>query len=418
MMSMIRSFVRASAALALIGGAVSCNHDAEVLGIRTPTDDMFQRYVAIGNSITAGFQSDGISNTTQQQSYAFLLAQQMRTRFAYPALAGAGCAPPIVDWISGSRGTGNTASSCSLRNAAVATDILNNVAVPGAASTEVFAPTSPNHNILTTLFLGGKTQVGRALDADPTFASIWIGNNDVLQAAATGLVTATPTISRGITPVATFTSNYDAMTDALVAGAPDLAGGVLIGVVQTAGAPLLFPVAAFDNPAFLAGFGQAAGGTVTVHPNCAGSNALVSFAILPQMRAFNASTGAGHPRVIVCAKNTPGFPAPVGDIFILDAEDQLALGTAVTAYNAFIQQKANELGWAYYDPNTLLAAQRQPGGCIALVPNLAATGTTSPFGTCISFDGVHPSAAGHRLIANGVITAINTKYSTTIPAVP
>src|SRR5688572_20022009 len=164
-MSMIRSFVRASAAFALVGGAVSCNHDAEVLGLPDPVDDRFQSYVAIGNSITAGYQSDGISNTTQQQSYAFLLAQQARTRFAYPALAGAGCAPPITDWITGSRGTGNTAASCSLRVGTSATDILNNVAVPGAASTEVFAPTSPNHNTLTTLFLGGKTQVGRALEA-------------------------------------------------------------------------------------------------------------------------------------------------------------------------------------------------------------------------------------------------------------
>jgi phospholipase/lecithinase/hemolysin len=120
----------------------------------------------------------------------------------------------------------------------------------------------------------------------------------------------------------------------------------------------------------------------------------------------------------VCAKNTAGFPAPIGDIFILDAEDQLALGTAVTAYNTFIQQKATELGWAYFDPNALLAAQRVPGGCIAQFPNLAAMAATSPFGTCISFDGVHPSAAGQRLIANGIIARINTQYSTTIPAVP
>jgi phospholipase/lecithinase/hemolysin len=207
------------------------------------------------------------------------------------------------------------------------------------------------------------------------------------------------------------------MTDSLEQFVPD-ANGILIGVVQTAGAPILFPVATFQNAAFLAAFSTAAGGSVTVHPNCTGSNALVSFAIIPQMRAFNASTGAGHPRAIVCAKNTPGFPAPVGDIFILDAEDQLALGTAVTAYNAFIQQKADELGFAYFDPNALLAAQRVAGGCIAQFPNFGATSTTSPFGPCISFDGVHPSAAGHRLIANGVIGAINTEYGTTIPAVP
>jgi lysophospholipase L1-like esterase len=410
-MSMIRSFVRASAAFALAGVAVSCDHDAEVLGLPNPTDDMFRSYVAIGNSITAGYQSDGINLNTQAQSYAVLLSQQMRTRFAIPALATPGCAPPIINWQTGARLGGTAAPLCALRSSSSTTDILNNVAVPGAASTEVGAPTSAYHNTLTTLILGGKTQVARALEADPTFVSIWIGNNDVLQAAATGLVTATPTISRGITPVNTFTANYEAMTDALVAGAPNLEGGVLIGVVQTAGAPLLFPVAVLQDPAYLAGFSQAAGGTVTVHPNCTGSGALVSFAIIPQMRAFNSSTGAGHPRAIVCAKNTPGFPAPIGDIFILDAEDQQALGAAVTAYNDFIEAKATELNFAYYDPNDLLGAQRAPGGCIALFPNLLADATTgAPFGTCISYDGVHPSAAGHRMIANALIAAINNEY--------
>ena len=34
---------------------------------------MFQRYVAIGNSITAGFQSGGINDSTQKQSYAVLV---------------------------------------------------------------------------------------------------------------------------------------------------------------------------------------------------------------------------------------------------------------------------------------------------------------------------------------------------------
>ncbi|HTD69913.1 MAG TPA: hypothetical protein VK647_05630, partial [Gemmatimonadales bacterium] len=30
---------------------------------------MFQRYVAMGNSITAGFQSGGINDSTQRRSY-------------------------------------------------------------------------------------------------------------------------------------------------------------------------------------------------------------------------------------------------------------------------------------------------------------------------------------------------------------
>jgi lysophospholipase L1-like esterase len=409
-MSTSRFLLRLSAAFALAGVAVGCDHNAQLF-VPPPTDPLFRSYVAIGNSITAGYQSDGISNTTQRQSYAFLLAQQMRTRFAYPALAGRGCAPPLTNWQTGARaGTGSTSTTCDLRDANVATDILNNVAVPGAGSTEVNAPTSPYHNTLTTLFLGGETQIQRAIEANPSFVTIWIGNNDVLQAAATGLVAPTPGISRGITPVNTFTTNYGAMISALVAGAPNIEAGALIGTVQTSAAPLVFPVSAFDNPAFLAGFSSAAGGTVSIHPNCSGSGALVSFAILAQMKS------GAHPRFIVCQKNTPGFPAPVGDIFILDTQDQTAISDAVTQYNAFIQQKATENGWVYVDPNPLIT-QLRGTGCINPVPNLAAAATASPFGACVSLDGVHPSATGQAQIANALIGAINAAYQQTLPTV-
>jgi lysophospholipase L1-like esterase len=426
-MSIIRSLVRASAAFALAGVALSCDHEAEVLG-PAPTDDLFRSYVAIGNSITAGFQSDGIDSSSQSQSYAVLMARQMRTRFAFPALAGTGCPPRVTNWTTGARTSGGTPATCSLRNANLATDILNNVAVPGAASTEANAQTSAFHNTLTTLFLGGRTQVQRAIEASPTFVSIWIGNNDVLQAAATGLLAPTPGVSRGITPLATFTARYDAMTDSLVQFAPDVRG-VLIGVVQTAGAPLLFPVSELINDAtYRAQFDAAAGfsatspdpfksAPLTIHPNCnAAPTTLVSFAIVPQIAAFRNSTDPnpanrpGHPPAIQCGSTDPEGPT-VGHIFILTPAEQATLANAVIGYNGVIQSKATELDFAYADPNLLLQAQRVAGGCIALRPNVTANPTTgSPFGTCISFDGVHPSAAGHVLIANALIQAINSKY--------
>jgi len=69
--------------------------DNEVLGPRLSGNNaIFQNYVALGNSITAGYQSGGISNTTQRQSYAFLLAQRMGTRYAYASLRNPGCPAP------------------------------------------------------------------------------------------------------------------------------------------------------------------------------------------------------------------------------------------------------------------------------------------------------------------------------------
>src|ERR1043166_8540522 len=55
---------------------------------------MFQRYVAMGNSITAGFQSGGINDSTQQQSYVALWPAKRASPFYSPSLTKPGCPPP------------------------------------------------------------------------------------------------------------------------------------------------------------------------------------------------------------------------------------------------------------------------------------------------------------------------------------
>jgi lysophospholipase L1-like esterase len=420
-MSMIRSLIRAAGSLALAGVALSCDHEAEVLGPAL-ADDIFLRYVAIGNSITAGMQASGINDATQRQSFAAMLALQMRTRYAYPSLAATGCPAPMIDWRTTARPTG--APACALRNPALATDILNNTAVPDAGTTEVNAPGTtippappPYHNTLTTLFLGGKTQIQRALEARPTFATIWIGNNDALSAATVGQIGGNAAFgARRLTSQTDFQTRYDQMIADLVAGAPDLQGGVLIGVVQVGAAPRFFPAAAFQDAGFRTGFGTLAGGAITVHPNCStepGASALVSFEILRAMQ------GAVHPRTIACGPTGVMLPyGELGDVFILEVGEQTTLFNAVRDYNNYIASKAGSIGFAYFDPNPTLLAERRAGGCIAVIPDLAAAANASPFGACVSSDGVHPAQAGQRLLANGLIGVINQEYETPLPAIP
>src|SRR6478672_13121772 len=129
------------AAVAAVIGSTACSTTRDVLGVNPPaTGAMFSSYVALGNSITAGFQSNGINDSTQRQSYARLLATQMGTQYHYAALAGRGCTPPIANGLTGALVANAPAGTCDLRAAASVTDILNNVAVPGA---RVLDPTSP-----------------------------------------------------------------------------------------------------------------------------------------------------------------------------------------------------------------------------------------------------------------------------------
>src|SRR5450759_1257894 len=177
------------AALGAVVALVACSDKPNPLGPSTPVGgDIFKSYVALGNSITAGFQSNGINDSTQRQSYARLLAIQMGTQYHYAALFGRGCTPPIVNGLTGALYANAPAGTCDLRTPSSVTDILNNVAVPGARVLDPTSSTTVASNALTTFILGGKTQVQKALDAKPTFATIWIGNNDVLTAGLTGLL--------------------------------------------------------------------------------------------------------------------------------------------------------------------------------------------------------------------------------------
>ncbi|MEO8335879.1 MAG: SGNH/GDSL hydrolase family protein [bacterium] len=408
--------VAAVGALVVLAG---CESKRVLLGPTTPVGgEIFRSYVALGNSITAGYQSGGINDSTQRQSYARLLAGQMGTQYHYPSIAGRGCSPPIANTQTGALvgGAGSTAATCDLRAAASVTDILNNVAVPGARVLDPTSSSTVASNPLTTFILGGKTQVQKALQAEPTFATVWIGNNDVLVAGLSGILVATPALGQAgiISTQAQFQTNYDALTSQLTAGAPGLKG-VLIGVAQVGNLPSLSSGALIAaTPAIQAGLAAAAGAPVTVLPNCAGSASLIDVPqLLVAIRKYVGSGGtdpAGHPPLISCSPGAvPG--TPVGDIFVLDATEQATLSGVINGYNAYIKTKADAIGFAYYDPNVLFAAKRGTGE-IPPFPNLASSNAT--FGTLISLDGVHPSAAAHLLIANELIGVINAKYGTSL----
>jgi lysophospholipase L1-like esterase len=390
---------RLAAAAVLIGAVAACEQKELVSPPRTSVNHtLFASYVALGNSLTAGYQSGGILDSTQLESYAAILAHQAGTRYAYAGLSFPGCPPPIVNFQTQARlgGVTATATSCSLRDPSTITSTLNNVAVPGAAAIDPTASTSDNSNALTTFILGGKTQVQRALEADPTFVSVWIGNNDVLPQALSGFALGQPTAADS------FNTRYDAMMQQLTAGAKGLKG-ILIGVVDVTQIPALFPVDSLINdPLFKAEFNAAATGNplnnVPVAGNCTGAHALVSIEILAAIHAGQVA----------------GVSCTTADPFTLDTIKQAIVSQSVAAYNAHISSAAATAGFAYIDVNPLLAALKAQGA-IVTIPDF--TSATSPFGPFVTLDGVHASALAHQYIANAIILAINKQYSVAIDTV-
>lgn len=405
-----RTLIGAAAAGLLLMVAACHNDELFRPAAITPIDPLFARYVSMGNSITAGFQSGGINDSTQLQSYANLLAKQMQTPFYIPLLNRPGCPPPLVNLFTGAV-VGPPlppALPCALRKSqAAVSPILNNVAVPGAEVEDILSNLSPssNANTLTTILLGGQTQTQAMLRANPTFVTVWIGNNDVLGAA-------TDTANGGnpakVTAPADFTARYDSVLDA-IDSTPASGKGVLLGVVDVAVAPY-FSYGHIYLGAKLAG---ALPATLTVALSCApqASGGVGDTTLVPFRYGFGliAAALAGATVTLDCLNDHNITPSELAN-----------LHAAVAAYNAHIASEANARGYAFANPNPLLAALRADTNQVAVFPHPPpdARAVTAPFGLALSRDGVHPSAASHKLVANALIQAINAKYSTSLQPVP
>lgn len=376
----------------------------------TPIDPLFARYVAMGNSITAGFESAGINDSVQLLAYPVLLSRQMQGPFFMPLMNRPGCPPPI-DTLFRASGTphrvgGGTASTCALRRSQlIPPPYISDVAVPGAAAIDGTTNSVANSNPLTTFILGGLTQSQAMQRANPTFVTVWLGNNDVLGAATNA---ANAGDSTKITDSTTFANEYKAVLDAIDA-TPASGKGVLIGVANVTLIPFFSQgqtYFAIKNttlnfpPNFLVG------------PNCApsalggkGDSVLVPFQFGLGLIGLAAANPA-NTYTLSCTETQTVQPAEL-----------VRLVRAVNQFNSTIQAQATARGYAYVDINVLFAAL--PAGTIPPFPaTTGAAAVNAPFGTIFSRDGVHPTGAAHKLVANALIQAINAKYGTSIPAIP
>lgn len=440
-------------ALAALTGTVlggCAEDDATPLELEGPAalQQLFSRYVALGNSITAGFQSAGISDSTQMLSYPNLIAEQVGAPFQLPLFEDPGCPPP---WIAplGVRGRigGPTAPECSLRQ--TVTRPIQNLAVPAAQigdAVDPFRSTDPrsSFNRLQTIILGGRSMLTAAQQLNPTLVSVWLGNGDVLGAALSGNAAA-------LTSEAAFNAAFSTLADGLEA-IPALEEVVIYGVVNTNVIPLLQPGAYFwlsATPDPLGGFPRFQG--KPVNPTCAPTGPTGQ----PNPDAFNLVSfemvGAATFPQINCSETAYPVGDPRRGVFVLTQQEQAAITARTAAFNATLRQRADAEGWIFLDTNQRLqelgaertsqglyqnlrkcqelqsALQtRQPARIQAAIVTscpVPPTGATAPFaapnffGALISFDGFHPSTLAHQHAANLAIQALNLKYGLSIPLV-
>lgn len=193
----------------------ACNNDDDVVTDPNSVDGKpltagtadFTKYVALGNSLTAGFSDNALFIEGQKGSYPNLLAQKF-------ALVGGGefKIPYMNDnlgglliggnQIQGTRlffnGSGpvNVPGTPTTEITNVLTGPFNNMGIPGAKSFHLVANGYGNAaGVLTgqanpyyVRFAsnGSANALADAVAQNPTFFSLWIGNNDVLSYATSG----------------------------------------------------------------------------------------------------------------------------------------------------------------------------------------------------------------------------------------
>jgi lysophospholipase L1-like esterase len=421
----------------------------------------FSRYVALGNSLTAGYQSSALYQSAQIYSYPNLLAQRMGTTFELPLISDPG--------LGGRLEIANLDPFTLYTNPASGAPLnlnypgpYNNLGVPGALTYDIlFAKSSttcasyvfansPNPYfdiILRNNVLNLGTPLEQALAQAPTFVTLWIGNNDVL-----GYSTSGGTSPSAPTATSDFQQLYGGISQGLaqsgakvaVANIPNVS---VIPFFTTVGPMLaLNPAAHWWQIALLQGAaGLPATGLIYVSHSSSGINLGLPYKIgfadsTALLRGTTLLTLAGqtyagligtatgkfyrdnhYPSLPVGIDTTQPFGLhpqnPFPDAYVLDPDEITVSNNAVASYNSIIAGLANTFGFALADVNALLNGIRASDFTTGTNIDGINFKTTYVQGGLFSLDGVHPTSQGQAIIANEFIKAINSKFGASIPRI-
>lgn len=416
-----------SAAAVLLAAVVA----VPVFAARGSAD--FTRFVALGDSYGAGFESSSLNERHQPWSWPAIIAKQAGLRLCTPSdTATSDCwAVPLVSFpgISNELILQSIVPSPVIAPAAGQGQPLmlsfgrpyNNLSIPGATVGALLGitgaePQTPNEPTAVSfgrfILRGQGTAVQQAVAQHPTFIALWIGGNDYLNVLFSG----NPAT---LTPTATFKAQYEAVLDALIAGAPT--AGMVVGNLPTGVVPYLRLVPPFlidpatgqqvlvgGQPVYYTVSGTDAQGNPTVTP-------IAPTTLIPLGTRAKLAQGYGLPAFL---KNVPPFSLlprtgePLHPNDVITVDEYAATVARVAEYNAVINAAAAARDIPVADVAGLFNRVFSPTG-LHLGP---ITVTAAPVsGGFFNLDFFHLTDLGYLLMGNEFIKAINAGYDTEIP---
>ncbi|MBO6184886.1 MAG: G-D-S-L family lipolytic protein [Chryseobacterium sp.] len=438
----------------------------------------FSKYVALGNSLTSGYRDGALYSGGQAESFPSMMAGQMKLagggEFKQPMMPNnvggfnnAIFIDPITNkplfpgklelkMVNGALSPVPNAPAAALDNVATGGP-YQNMGVPGAKVAHLLFPGYGNP---TNLALGAanpyfvrfasspatSSVVSDALAQNPTFVSLWIGNNDVLGYATSGGDGTNP-----ITPVdgavgVGFNNTYTALINT-VFPTGTTRKGVIANIPNVTSVPFFTRVPSMPltnltdtqvsqlNTAYAtynAGLGQAKSlgaindaeyqkRLIKFTAGAVANGAVISdkdLTTVPGLPKYRQTTAKDYILLTASAVLTPqaggGTSVPLEDKLVLTEAETAKVLTATASYNTTIKALAESKGLAFVDANAKMTELNSKSGISWNGVRYTATFVT---GGTFSLDGVHLTGRGYAVVANEFIKAINMKYKSTLPQV-
>lgn len=413
-------------------------------------DADFRSYLAIGNSLTAGYADNSLYVTGQLNSYPERLFEQFallpdrgaQGNFYQPLLHGDNGYPgprKVLDTVYNCLGN-LTVAPIDLPNfSADAQDAvryhsggpngqINNIGVPGIRVADYPVAGYGALNPYAARFYnnpsGGTPESElefRVANNHPTFFTMWLGANDILGYATAGgqgngSGNATPAFlnfynTNDITPTPVFDTNYKiAVAAAISTGAK----GALINIPDITTIPFFTTIPA--------------NGLMITRQSLADSlndfYASLNYNFKLGANYFIVQDNAGNMRqavpgelILLTASDSItclgwGAFTPIKRQYVITTEELQNIRNATTRFNDIIKGEAFRRNLAYVDMYSYLGTIQSGFTYYGIKYT-----TQYVSGGAFSLDGVHLTPRGYAIVANRIIDAINAQYHATIPPV-
>jgi hypothetical protein len=431
---MIKPYFRWTLAAIILSLAACINNDIpDPAPVITAGTADFTRYVAIGNSLAAGYTDGGLYNAGQQVAYPNLLAGQFAlakggsfTSPLFPAdqpngtgylrwngYTNAYGATPDFTQVAPQSVRPGTTSLAGTPLYTKYTGDLNNYGIPGIKVADILDATYGNFNGFYERLLPGNagsntTSYRDFVFSKPfTFFTVELGSNDVLDYATSDGMTA----SRNLTNPTLFNANYNNLVGSIssragakngvLATVPDVTVLQYFHYITLAALKAVAAARGINRPIYVqALFHVGSGGSLdptTYRSRQANDRDLFMLPLNPnRVGALNYGT-------------IPDYP--IESSLVLDADEVSIVQDAITSYNNTIKTLANQLGYPIFDAYTLFNQLKN-----GVTQDGVTINTNFLTGGVFSLDGIHLTPRGNAYVTDEMIKVINTKYGSNLPA--